>query len=91
MILSEDRQTHIAHVIVDGIWNDDLVEYPNEDEAIREAKRVVIEYVRHETSVDEAVRSKLASMKKGVLEGTREFDVLYKKYYEEEQAKGRRS
>ena len=59
MILSEDRQTHIAHVIVDGIWNDDLVEYPNEDEAIREAKRVVIEYVRHETSVDEAVRSEI--------------------------------
>ena len=91
MILSEDRQTHIAHVIVDGIWKDDLVEYSNEDEVIREAKRVVIEYVRHETSVDEAVRTKIDSLKKGVHEGSREFDILYKKYYEEEQAKGRRS
>ncbi len=87
MILSEDRQTHIAHVIVDGIWNDDLVEYPNEDEVIREAKRVVIEFVKRETSVDETVRQKIATLKKGVLDGTREFDLIYKKYYDEEQTR----
>ncbi|MDZ4676139.1 MAG: DUF507 family protein [Oligoflexia bacterium] len=85
MILSEDRQTHLAHVIVDGIWNDDLVEYTDEDEVIREAKRAVIEYVKRETSVDDAVRQKITSMKKGIFEGSREYDLLYKKYYEEEQ------
>ena len=85
MILSEDRQTHLAHVIIDGIWNDDLVEYSNEDDAIREAKRVIIQYVKRETTIDEAVRQKITSLKRGVLEGSREFDLLYKKYYEEEQ------
>jgi len=85
VILSEDRQTHLAHVIVDGIWNDDLVEYTDEDEVIREAKRAVIEYVKRETSVDDAVRQKITSMKKGIFEGSREYDLLYKKYYEEEQ------
>jgi hypothetical protein len=85
VILSEDRQTHIAHVIVDGIWNDDLVEYSNEDEAIRAAKRAIVEYVKNEASIDEAVRSKITSQKKFLLEGSREFDLLYKKYYEEEQ------
>jgi len=90
MILSEDRQTHLAHVIVDGIWNDDLVDYPNEDEAIREAKRVIAGFVKQETSIDDSVRAKILGMKKGVLEGSREFDILYKKYYEEELAKGRR-
>jgi hypothetical protein len=89
-VLSEDRQTHIAHVIVDGIWKDDLVEYTNEDEVIREAKRVVIEYVQHETSVDDAVRNHILSQKKGILEGSREFDILYKKYYEQEQTKRKR-
>lgn len=87
MILSEDRQTHLAHIIVDGIWNDDLVEYTDEDEAIRWAKRVVVEYVQRETSLDEAVRHKIATLKKGVMEGSREFDLMYKKYYEEEAAK----
>jgi uncharacterized protein len=87
LILSEDRQTHLAHVVVDGIWKDDLVEYPDEDEAIREAKRVVIEWVKRETSVDESVRQKITTLKKGVMEGTREFDLLYKKYYDEEQTR----
>ena len=87
MIISEDKQTHLAHVIVDGIWNDDIVDYSNEDEAIREAKRAIAEYVQQETSIDEKVRSRITSLKKGVLEGTREFDVLYKKYYEEESSR----
>lgn len=85
MILSEERQTHLAHIIVDGIWNDDLVEYTDEDEVIREAKRVIVGYVQRETSIDEAVRAKILSLKKGVMEGSREFDLLYKKYYDEEQ------
>jgi uncharacterized protein len=90
MLLSEDRQTHIAHVIIDGIWKDDLVEYVDEDEAIREAKRVVIEYVKHETSMDESVRQRIASQKKLIPEGSREWDILYKKYYEEESSKRKR-
>lgn len=90
MILSEDKQTHIAHVIIDGIWNDDLVEYPNEDDAIREAKRAVVDYVKQETSFDETVRSKIATLKRGVHEGSREYDLLYKKYYEEELHKHKR-
>jgi hypothetical protein len=90
VILSEDRQTHLAHVIIDGIWNDDLVEYSDEDQAIREAKRVIIEYVKRETTVDEAVRQKILTLKRGVFEGSREYDLLYKKYYEEEQQRHRR-
>jgi uncharacterized protein len=89
-MLSEDRQTHIAHVIVDKIWEDDIVEYTDENEVIREAKRVVMEYVKHETNVDDTVRSRILSQKKGVMEGSREFDILYKKYYEEEQSKRKR-
>ena len=89
-MLSEDRQTHIAHVIVDKIWEDDIVEYTDENEVIREAKRVVMEYVKHETNVDDTVRTRILSQKKGVMEGSREFDILYKKYYEEEQSKRKR-
>lgn len=87
MILSEDRQTHLAHVVVDGIWNADMVEYTDEDEAIREAKRAVVEFAKRETSIDEDVRNKITTLKKGVMEGTREYDLLYKKYYDEEQAR----
>jgi hypothetical protein len=36
------------------------------------------------------VRRKLESLKRGVLEGSSEWDVLYRKYYEEEVAKHRK-
>jgi hypothetical protein len=74
-------------VIVDGIWNEDLVDYTDEDAAIKEAKRAIAELVAIETSVDDAVRAKISSLKKSVHEGSREYEVLYKKYYEEELAK----
>ncbi|MEQ1875615.1 MAG: DUF507 family protein [Bdellovibrionia bacterium] len=88
MILSEDRQTRMAHVIVDGIWNDDLVEYPDEEMAIRAAKKAVILFVKQEGEIDERVRAKVLSLKRGVVEGSPEWDIMYKKYYEEEMRKG---
>lgn len=87
MNFSEDKQNHLAHVIVDGLWKDDLVDYTDEDQALREAKKAIAEYVRREVGIDEAVTKKIATLKKGVYEGTREYDLLYKKYYDEEQAK----
>lgn len=87
MILSEERQSHWAHLLVDGIWNDDLVDYSDEDMALRVAKKAIIEFVKEEQEIDERARAKVASLKRGVLEGTPEWDILYKKYYLEERGK----
>lgn len=87
MILSEERQSHWAHLLVDGIWNDDLVDYSDEDMALRVAKKAIIEFVKEEQEIDERARVKVASLKRGVLEGTPEWDILYKKYYLEERGK----
>ncbi|GIL17667.1 MAG: hypothetical protein BroJett040_14180 [Oligoflexia bacterium] len=84
MILSEDRQTHWAHLIVDSIWNDDLVDYTDEDQAIRLAKKAVVEFVKEDIEIDQKAREKVASLKRNVVEGSPEWDILYKKYYEEE-------
>lgn len=83
----EEIATHLAHVITDKIWNDDIVEYVDEDEAIKVAKKAVREFFDREESLDEAVRTKILSQKKGIFEGSREYDILYKKYYEEEARK----
>ena len=88
MILSEDRQTHWAHVLTDGIYNADLVDFTDEDEALRAAKRAVVEFVKEEMEIDGKARAKVASLKRGVVEGSPEWDILYRKYYEEE--RGRR-
>jgi len=87
MILSEDRQSHLAHVAIDGIWNDDLVDYKDDDQALREAKKIITEFVQATEKIDDGVRTKISAQKKGIFEGSREWDILYKKYYEEEARK----
>ena len=84
MILSEERQTHWAHLLTDAIWNDDLVDYTDEDQALRVAKKVIQEFVKEDLEIDKKAKEKVASLKRGVIEGSPEWEVLYKKYYEEE-------
>ncbi len=87
MIISEDRQSHLAHMITDAIWNDDLVDYSDEDLALRLAKKAIAEFVKEDSDIDKRAREKVASLKRNVMEGTPEWDILYKKYYEEERNK----
>lgn len=87
MILSEERQSHLAHVIIDGIWNDDIVEYTDEDAALRIAKKAIVDWVKEEDNLDQSVREKVASLKRNVIEGTPEWEIMYSKYYEEEMVK----
>jgi len=87
VILSEERQSHLAHKIIDGIWNDDLVDYPDEDLALRIAKRAIVAWVAEQGDIDQTVRAKIASLKRTLLEHTPEWDVMYSKYYEEEMKK----
>jgi hypothetical protein len=84
MILSEERLGHLARLIVDGIWNDDIVDYVDEEAALRAAKRGLNLFVKTVEDIDKKVHVKIASLKRGVPEGTPEWDVLYGKYFEEE-------
>lgn len=84
MILTEERQTHLAHVIADTIWDDDLVDFTDDEVAIRMAKKAIAEFVKEDQAIDEAARTKVSSLKRNVVEGSPEWDILYKKYYEEE-------
>lgn len=84
MILSEDRQSHLAHVIIDGIWNDDLVDYSDDDLALRLAKKAIVAFVKEMGDVDQRVRDKLKTLKRNVVEGSPEWEILYKKYLSEE-------
>jgi len=84
VIISEDRQMHLAHKITDAIWEDDLVDYKDEDLALRLAKKAIAEFVKEDVDIDQKAREKVASLKRNVTEGSPEWDILYKKYYEEE-------
>lgn len=86
-ILSEGRQNHLAHIITDGLWKDDLVDFTDDDAAFRVAKQAVAEFVKREADIQVKARAKVISLKRGVIEGSPEFDILFKKYCDEERNK----
>jgi hypothetical protein len=83
-VISEERLSHFAHLIVDTLYDDDLVDYSDDDKAMRVAIKAAVQWGKDETNFDEAVRAKVASLKRNLIEGTPEWDIMYKKYYEEE-------
>ncbi|MCL4873153.1 DUF507 family protein [bacterium] len=87
MRLSDDRISHIAHLLFDGVWKDDLVDFTDEDKALAEIKKAMTGYLRVEDEADTAARAKIRSLSRDVPEGSREWDILYKKYFEEEASK----
>ncbi|MEE8185385.1 MAG: DUF507 family protein [Thermodesulfobacteriota bacterium] len=84
MRLSEDRISHIAHMISDGIWKDDLVDFADDNKVLQEIKRTITNYLKVGDDADETARRKIRSLKKYIPEGSKEWDILYKKYCQEE-------
>jgi len=84
MMISEDRQSHLAHMILNALYDDDLVDFTDEDVAIRVAKKAIADFVKEDEDIDQLVRDKVGSLKRGVVEGSPEWDIMYRKYYEEE-------
>jgi hypothetical protein len=83
-VISDDRLSHLASIIVDGIWKDDIVDYTDDDMAMRMAKRAAAKFGQEMKDVDKKARDMVASLKRNVVEGSPEWDVMYQKYYEEE-------
>lgn len=90
MHLSENRLSHLAHLIVDGLRKSGLAQFPNEGRALTETKQALHEFFQGEDSVEEIVRKKIQSLSRPVPVGSREYDILYRKYFEEESRKHRK-
>lgn len=84
MKLSEDKISHLSHLLKDAIVGQDLGTIPDVNRFLGATKGVLTDYCRLDDEVDVAVRQKLASYSRGVLEGSREWDVLYQKHFDEE-------
>lgn len=87
MHISEDRISHIAHRILDRLWNDDLMDFPDEARALDAIKVSLTDYFSIADEIDALVRKKLASYSQAKVQGSREWDVLYQKFYREEATK----
>jgi hypothetical protein len=88
--ISEDRISHLAHRILDKLWKDDLADFPDEARALSAIKDSLGSFLAIADEIDQAVRKKLASYSQAKVPGSREWEVLYQKFYGEEAAKRRR-
>lgn len=87
MRLSDDRISHLAHLVADAVWKDDLADFTNDEKALAEIKNAITVYMRMEDEADSAARNKIRSLSRDVPEGSREWEILYKKYFDEEVSK----
>ena len=87
MRLTEDRISHLSRLVIDRLYKDDLADFPDEGMALREAKAAFQAYVRAEDEIDTFVRQKIGKLSRRVPEGGREWEILYRKYFEEEMSK----
>jgi hypothetical protein len=89
--LSREKVLHISHLILARLDQDDGVEYFDEPQQIRQTiVKIIMDEMRNDELIDALVRRKLESQKRGIVEGSDEWDVLYRKYYEEEVARHRK-
>jgi hypothetical protein len=85
MRLSREKIVRISHQMIDVLVSSDDVEFIEDRETIRnEIVQILQALLRDEEKVDADVRKKISSQKKEILEGSEEWDLLYRKYYAEE-------
>jgi len=88
MKLTDDKISHLTHVILKGLLEKGAVKALDEEGHVRrEIKRVIVKELKIVEGIDESVRKKLQSYSKKIYEGGSEWEVMYNKLYEEESAK----
>ncbi|HWF92830.1 MAG TPA: DUF507 family protein [Terriglobales bacterium] len=85
MRISRDKVNKVAHVISDALAETDQVDFVEDRNTIRlEIRKILEELLNQEAKIDAAAKQKIESQKKTILEGSQEWDILYRKYYNEE-------
>lgn len=83
--LSDNRIAALARQVLRVIAAEG--EVVNERAALTEVKRLLVENFQRDDKVDDLVRRKIASLSRRVVPGSTEWDVLYRRYSEEEARK----
>jgi len=87
--LSEARISFLAHAIVRALNTEGLAAVVNERLALAEVKRLLAHEDEESNRIDAVVRRKITSLSRRVPPGSREWDVLYRQYFEQELRKSR--
>ncbi len=85
MRISREKINKLAHAVADTLANMENVDFVEDRNSIRlETKRLLENLMAQEAKIDAAARQKIESQRRTILEGSQEWDILYRKYYNEE-------
>jgi hypothetical protein len=83
--LTRDKINVVARAATDALAELDTVDFIEDRNTIRqEVRRLLEELLKEEAKIDAAARQKIESQRRTILEGSQEWDILYRKYYNEE-------
>ncbi len=86
--LSREKINFLSRLILNSLFENDQVEFLDDPNEIR---LVIVKSIEEEISlyndIDKKAIEKIQSQKKSIEEGSREWEILYRKYYNEEIAK----
>ncbi len=85
MRVSREKVNVLSHRIADKLASMDEIEFVEDRNTIRLAVvEILNKWLRKEAEVDKAARLKIESQRRNIPEGSAEWEILYRKYYEEE-------
>ena len=86
--LSREKINYLSRQILDALFEDDQVEFLDEPNEIRLS---IVDSIEEELklyeTLDKKAIDKINTQKKPIKEGSREWEILYRKYYNEEISK----
>lgn len=85
-MLSEDKASHLSHVILQAVKKHAAVK-GEDGKVLKAIKQILAAELAQEEEIDRKVKAKLASYSRGIIEGSAEWEVLYRKTFEEESRK----
>jgi hypothetical protein len=84
---SEGRISALAHLVLTAFKAGDVADLRPDRLVLHEIKAVLADFLQVDDVLDAKVRRKIQSLSRRVPEGSSEWDVLYRQYFEEEKRK----
>ena len=85
MRLTRDKTIRLSHIITDLLVASDEVEFIEDRDTIRQKTvQILQDLLKEEEAMDAEVRKKISGQKKAIVEGSEEWELLFRKYYAEE-------
>ena len=82
MRLTREKVVRLSHRMIEVLVASSEVDFVEDRDTIRhEIINIINALLKVEEQVDTEVRAKISSQKKEILEGSEEWDILYRKYY----------